>query len=96
MRWLDQLAWTGKNTPASKVFYIVFAVASSGRGRPKFRWKNQVESHLYSLGISKGRHTSKGRKKWCAVVKSTIIAEVVASIEEEFLKLVSPYLFAAL
>jgi hypothetical protein len=38
------------------------------RGRPRKRWKNEVEEDLNIMGIKHGRPAARGRRKWRKIV----------------------------
>ena len=40
-----------------------------GRGRPRKRWKEEVERDLHVLGVRRWRKLVAGRKKWKDIVR---------------------------
>ena len=63
LRWLGHVSRMDQNEPARKVFEDVL----EGRrkvGRPRLRWKDQVDESLRILGVTNWREKAKDRAGW--------------------------------
>ena len=69
LRWLGHVSRMDQNEPARKVFEDVL----EGRrkvGRPRLRWKDQVDESLRILGVTNWREKAKDRAGWRNMLSS--------------------------
>ena len=69
LRWLGHVSRMEENEPARKIFEDVL----EGRrkiGRPRLRWKDQVDESLQKLGVTNWRQKAKDRAGWRSMLKS--------------------------
>ena len=63
LRWLGHVSRMAETDPARKIFEDVLE-GSRKRGRPKLRWKDQVEDSLRDFGIANWRRRAQDRPSW--------------------------------
>ena len=69
LRWLGHVSRMEENEPARKIFEDVL----EGRrkiGRPRLRWKDQVDESLQKLSVTNWRQKAKDRAGWRSMLKS--------------------------
>jgi hypothetical protein len=65
----SRIRWYGhvermKNQRMSKQIAAATTEGTRKRGRPRKRWKDEVEEDLNIMGIKNGRAAARGRRKW--------------------------------
>jgi len=67
IRWLGHLVGMEEDRMSKKIF-IQELEGTRRRGRPRTRWKEEVERDLQVLGVRRWRELVAGRKKWKDIV----------------------------
>ena len=68
IRWLGHLERMEEDMMLKKIF-IQELEGTRRRGRPRKRWKEEVEGDLQVLGVRRWRELVAGRKKWKDIVR---------------------------
>jgi len=66
--WLDRLERMEEDRMPKKIFTEELE-GTRRRGRPRKRWKEEVERELQVLGVRRWRELVAGRKKWKDIVR---------------------------
>lgn len=70
LRWLGHVVRMEENAPAKKAFEYAPGDGSRRRGRPKLRWKDQVEEDISKLGVINWRRSAEDRGAWKNILRS--------------------------
>jgi len=76
VKWIkdQRISWLGhlermKEDRMSKKIFTQELEGTRRKGRPRKRWKEEVERHLQMLGVRRWRELVAGRKKWKDIVR---------------------------
>jgi hypothetical protein len=92
VKWIkgQRISWLGhlermKENRMPKMIFSQELEGTRRRGRPRKRWKEEVERDLQVLGARRWRELATDRKKWQDIVqvKVKVQVKVVVLIEEE-------------
>ena len=70
LRWLGHCVRMSEDAPAKKSFEYEPGDGSRRRGRPKLRWKDQVEEDISKLGVRNWRRSAEDRSAWKSILCS--------------------------
>jgi hypothetical protein len=95
VKWIkgQKISWLGHlgRKEEDRMPKMIFSQELDGtrrRGRPRKRWKEEVERDLHVLGLRRWREMATDRKKWRAVVvieedMTPCIAEVISETSKD-------------
>lgn len=70
LRWLGHVVRMNEDAPAKRSFEYEPSDGSRRRGRPKLRWKDQVEEDISKLGVTNWRRSAEDRSAWKSILRS--------------------------
>lgn len=72
IRWLGHLVRMGEERIPNRILKMNMGGMRKRRGRPKSKWKCEVQEDLNCLHTKKWMEVARDRKKWSSVVKQAM------------------------
>lgn len=78
LRWLGHVVRMDEDAPAHKVYKSEPTDGSRRRGRPRIRWKDQVEDNISEHGLSNWKNCAQDRRAWKSFLNSAYGTNVLS------------------